>query len=201
MLTVLGTLPDLNNFSPLKTFKERDSDQRCRLGAGMGQLMDRVPLRKTRGFGTQPTNLVEKTTKTMPGMLERRVRRSRLTSLLPHNRGDAIRDFCCCQVWSLEEMPASCISDHPVAVEGPIFPQLQPENTKYQKMQSKEKHSVLLLFCNFFAFHNLSLRFPRLHHNKPRLTHYLEESNQGRGFIKEICFSGDGRVIGSPYGM
>ena len=146
---LLVTLPDLNDFSPLKTFKERDSDQRCRLEAGMGQLMDRVPLRKTRGFGTQPTNLVEKTTKTMPGMLERRVRRSRLTSLLPHNRGDAIRDFCCCQVWSLEEMPASCISDHPVAVEGPIFPQLQPENTKYQKMQSKETHSVLL-FCNSF---------------------------------------------------
>ena len=41
----------------------------------------------------------------------------------------------------------------------------------------------------------------RLHHNKPRLTHYLEESNQGRGFIKEICFSSDGRVIGSPYGF
>jgi len=41
----------------------------------------------------------------------------------------------------------------------------------------------------------------KLHHNKPRLTHYLEESNQGRGFIKEICFSGDGRVIGSPYGF
>ena len=157
---VLVTLADLNNFSTLKNFKERDSDQRCRLGAGMGQLMDRVPLRKIQGFGTQPTNLVEKTMKTMPGMLERRVRRSRLTSLLPHNRGDAIRDSCCYQVWSLEEMPASCISDHPVAVEDPIFPQLQPENTKYQKMQSKETPSVLLLFCNFLAFHNFSLRVP-----------------------------------------
>ena len=29
----------------------------------------------------------------------------------------------------------------------------------------------------------------------------MEESNQGRGFIKEICFSSDGRVIGSPYGF
>ena len=41
----------------------------------------------------------------------------------------------------------------------------------------------------------------RLHHNQRRLTHYVEESNQGRGFIKEICFSSDGRVIGSPYGF
>ena len=34
----------------------------------------------------------------------------------------------------------------------------------------------------------------------PRLTHYIEESNTGRGFIKEVSFSGDGRVICSPFG-
>lgn len=33
-----------------------------------------------------------------------------------------------------------------------------------------------------------------------RLTHYIEEANVGRGYIKELCFSPDGRLICSPYG-
>ncbi|XP_070540187.1 DDB1- and CUL4-associated factor 10-like [Ptychodera flava] len=33
-----------------------------------------------------------------------------------------------------------------------------------------------------------------------RLTHYIEESSDGRGYIKELCFSPDGRIICSPYG-
>lgn len=36
--------------------------------------------------------------------------------------------------------------------------------------------------------------------NKPRLLYYTKESNAGKGFIKEICFSSDGRVMASPYG-
>ena len=39
----------------------------------------------------------------------------------------------------------------------------------------------------------------RLHHNSHKLTHYLQESNQGRGFIKEVSFSPDGRIIASPF--
>ncbi|XP_076031880.1 DDB1- and CUL4-associated factor 10 homolog [Oratosquilla oratoria] len=35
--------------------------------------------------------------------------------------------------------------------------------------------------------------------NIPRLTHFIEEPNVGRGFIKELCFSADGRLICSPY--
>ena len=34
---------------------------------------------------------------------------------------------------------------------------------------------------------------------RPRLTHYIEEANVGVGFIKELCFSADGRLICSPY--
>ncbi|XP_050664142.1 DDB1- and CUL4-associated factor 10 [Leptidea sinapis] len=36
--------------------------------------------------------------------------------------------------------------------------------------------------------------------NKQRLMYYTEEANEGNGFIKELCFSADGRVVCSPYG-
>lgn len=35
--------------------------------------------------------------------------------------------------------------------------------------------------------------------NLPRLTHYIEEPILGKGFIKELCFSPDGRIMCSPY--
>ena len=34
---------------------------------------------------------------------------------------------------------------------------------------------------------------------KPRLTHYIEEANVGGGFIKEVAFNSDGRLISSPF--
>ena len=40
----------------------------------------------------------------------------------------------------------------------------------------------------------------KIHKNVPRLTHYIEESNQGKGFIKEQSFSPCGRFIASPFG-
>jgi len=40
---------------------------------------------------------------------------------------------------------------------------------------------------------------PHIYKNLKRLTNYCEELNVGHGFIKEICFSPDGRVICSPY--
>lgn len=39
----------------------------------------------------------------------------------------------------------------------------------------------------------------RIHQNRLRLTHYIEETNAGKGFIKELGFSQDGRVICSPF--
>lgn len=35
--------------------------------------------------------------------------------------------------------------------------------------------------------------------NVPRLTNFIEEPNKGKGFIKELCFSADGRLICSPF--
>ena len=43
-------------------------------------------------------------------------------------------------------------------------------------------------------------RNENVHQNIPRLTHYIEEPNVGSGYIKELCFSADGRVICSPFG-
>lgn len=40
----------------------------------------------------------------------------------------------------------------------------------------------------------------KIHQNISRLSHYIEEPNVGRGFIKELCFSSDGRLICSPFG-
>ncbi|XP_074643304.1 DDB1- and CUL4-associated factor 10 homolog isoform X2 [Tubulanus polymorphus] len=40
---------------------------------------------------------------------------------------------------------------------------------------------------------------PKIHRNAKRLTHYCEEANVGRGFIKEPCFSSDGRLVCSPF--
>ncbi|XP_062851176.1 DDB1- and CUL4-associated factor 10 isoform X2 [Trichomycterus rosablanca] len=43
-------------------------------------------------------------------------------------------------------------------------------------------------------------RIPQSPRCSLRLTHYIEEANVGRGYIKELCFSPDGRLICSPYG-
>lgn len=40
----------------------------------------------------------------------------------------------------------------------------------------------------------------RIQENRPRLICYAEEPNVGRGFIKEQCFSTDGRLVCSPFG-
>ncbi|CAH0594353.1 unnamed protein product [Chrysodeixis includens] len=36
--------------------------------------------------------------------------------------------------------------------------------------------------------------------NKNRLLYYIEETNEGKGFIKELCYSSDGRIVCSPFG-
>ncbi|XP_015181790.1 PREDICTED: DDB1- and CUL4-associated factor 10 isoform X1 [Polistes dominula] len=40
----------------------------------------------------------------------------------------------------------------------------------------------------------------KIHQNTSRLTHYIQEPNVGSGYIKELCFSADGRLICSPFG-
>lgn len=49
----------------------------------------------------------------------------------------------------------------------------------------------------------VSLSSPKssIKENQPRLLYYIEEPNKGKGLIKELCFSSDGRIICSPYGF
>ncbi|XP_034232091.1 DDB1- and CUL4-associated factor 10 homolog isoform X2 [Thrips palmi] len=55
---------------------------------------------------------------------------------------------------------------------------------------------------NSYSYQSQQLKIPRnhkIHQNMPRLSHYIEEPNVGKGFIKELCFSSDGRVMCSPF--
>ncbi|KAE8752191.1 hypothetical protein FOCC_FOCC000984 [Frankliniella occidentalis] len=55
---------------------------------------------------------------------------------------------------------------------------------------------------NSYSYQSQQLRIPRnhkVHQNMQRLSHYIEEPNVGKGFIKELCFSSDGRVMCSPF--
>lgn len=54
-----------------------------------------------------------------------------------------------------------------------------------------------------FPFHRrlAEFRLPDRRRNRARLLHFIEEPNVGRGFIKELCFSGDGRLVCSPFGF
>lgn len=47
---------------------------------------------------------------------------------------------------------------------------------------------------------NSSSDKPKIPQNMRRMLKYIEEPNKGKGFIKELCFSSDGRIICSPYG-
>ncbi|CAK1550447.1 unnamed protein product [Leptosia nina] len=44
------------------------------------------------------------------------------------------------------------------------------------------------------------MRHYSIHQNRDRLLYYVEETNEGKGFIKELCYSADGRLVCSPFG-
>lgn len=45
-----------------------------------------------------------------------------------------------------------------------------------------------------------NVRRPNIKQNRRRMLYYAAEPNKGKGFIKELCFSSDGRLVCSPYG-
>lgn len=44
-----------------------------------------------------------------------------------------------------------------------------------------------------------NVRRPNIKQNARRLLYFCAEPNEGKGFIKELCFNNDGRLICSPY--
>ncbi|KAG5671605.1 hypothetical protein PVAND_001798 [Polypedilum vanderplanki] len=44
-----------------------------------------------------------------------------------------------------------------------------------------------------------NIRRPNIKQNSRRLLYYCSEPNEGKGFIKELCFNNDGRLICSPF--
>ncbi|XP_034937257.1 DDB1- and CUL4-associated factor 10 [Chelonus insularis] len=75
--------------------------------------------------------------------------------------------------------------------------------------RERNSHTVVILgdrnsTNNFYRpTHQPMYAIPRnhkIHQNVSRLTHYIEEPNVGLGYIKELCFSADGRLICSPFG-
>ncbi|XP_074134482.1 LOW QUALITY PROTEIN: DDB1- and CUL4-associated factor 10-like [Sminthopsis crassicaudata] len=53
--------------------------------------------------------------------------------------------------------------------------------------------------CVYEFLENPPIR-PFSPHYSLRLAHYIEETNVSSGYIKEVCFSPDGRLISSPHG-
>lgn len=57
------------------------------------------------------------------------------------------------------------------------------------------RHQTLVLFAD----DRRTNRRPQTNNKNGKLIYYVEEPNMGRGFIKEPCFSNDGRIICSPF--
>lgn len=78
---------------------------------------------------------------------------------------------------------------------------LDSQNAFYIRTGSGNHRAILLLRPgqNYPRYYRSVDPNHKIARNIPRLTHYIEEPNVGRGFIKELCFNSDGRLICSPY--
>ena len=78
---------------------------------------------------------------------------------------------------------------------------LDSQNAFYIRTGSGNHRAILLLRPgqNYPRYYRKVDPNHKIARNIPRLTHYIEEPNVGRGFIKELCFNADGRLICSPY--
>ena len=75
-------------------------------------------------------------------------------------------------------------------------------NSLYFVLQSNTGRRVLnLTYMDKYSEHEKSVLQKKIHMNAERLVGYAEECNVGRGFIKEVGFSSDGRLICSPFGF
>lgn len=76
--------------------------------------------------------------------------------------------------------------------------QAEPTARGQQQQQQQSNNENPNLQPNGDSENGLEEGCCKIVQNLPRLTHYMEEPNAGKGFIKEMCFSADGRIICSP---
>lgn len=72
---------------------------------------------------------------------------------------------------------------------------VRPSGSQSERLESRGDHCT----CQDFMQQDHAPS-KTIHDNSPRLSYFEEESNIGKGFIKELCFSSDGRLICSPFG-
>lgn len=79
----------------------------------------------------------------------------------------------------------------------------QPRNNTFMfVLQSNAGRRILnLRYMDSYSERENSLLQKKIYTNSKRLIGYAEECNVGRGFIKEVGFSSDGRLICSPFGF
>ena len=76
-------------------------------------------------------------------------------------------------------------------------------NSLYFVLQSNTqgRRVLNLTYMDRYSAHEKSELQKKIHMNAKRLIGYAEECNVGRGFIKEVGFNADGRLICSPFGF
>ena len=107
-------------------------------------------------------------------------------------REDVLDEDSC---WNEKNKPSMNNKQHPNSYR----------NGTYVKFPQEFEHSIRNLSTSIPLARAMRKATPSLPSSvlapQSRLTHFIEEPVMGRDFIKEACFSPDGRVIGSPCGL
>ncbi|XP_015594921.1 DDB1- and CUL4-associated factor 10 [Cephus cinctus] len=162
--------------------REREDDQEYRTPRPNHQFNDlrRRNMIDNSDFSTANVELHVSTTDVWEALVairEARLRRERDREFLPggERRGD----------WLPRSSSGVSVniprSSHTVVIIG--------ERTRAQNQNRQSQQTMYAITRNH-----------KIHQNVPRLTHYIDEPNLGSGYIKELCFSADGRLICSPFG-
>ncbi|XP_077285698.1 DDB1- and CUL4-associated factor 10 homolog isoform X2 [Arctopsyche grandis] len=76
----------------------------------------------------------------------------------------------------------------------------QPSRSSSSSSNSSNDNSLVVEYDGIPSENNQVKTRRNVLQNKKRLLYYIQEPNVGKGFIKELCFSADGRLVCSPYG-
>lgn len=69
----------------------------------------------------------------------------------------------------------------------------------YQRSRRTLTERPYRINTGLISMNTRNVRRPNIKQNRQRMLYYCAEPNKGKGFIKELCFSSDGRLICSPH--